>query len=84
MQISINIENESVAKKILWLLTHFKDEGVEVKYTSVPKEPTSNFSEEYLKEHWQELIMTNEDPYVSDDDMLEKAHSEWDNEKYHP
>jgi hypothetical protein len=30
MQIAINFPNEEIAKKVLWLLEHFKQDGVEI------------------------------------------------------
>ena len=30
MQVTINIKNESIADKVLWMLEHFKNDGVEV------------------------------------------------------
>jgi len=30
MQIAINIQDETIAQKVLWMLEHFKNDGVEV------------------------------------------------------
>ena len=30
MQVAVNFENETIAQKVLWMLEHFKDDGVEV------------------------------------------------------
>ncbi len=30
MQIAVNFENDTIAQKVLWMLEHFKDDGVEV------------------------------------------------------
>jgi hypothetical protein len=30
MQIAVNLPNNSIAKKVLWLLEHFKGDGVEI------------------------------------------------------
>ena len=30
MQIAVHFQNEAIAKKVLWLLDHFKNEGVDV------------------------------------------------------
>lgn len=30
MQIAVNFQNETIAQKVLWMLEHFKDDGVEV------------------------------------------------------
>lgn len=30
MQIAVNFKNDEIAKKILWILEHFQNEGVEI------------------------------------------------------
>jgi len=40
MQLNINIPNENIANKVLWLLEHFKSDGVEVKKLSNVNERT--------------------------------------------
>ena len=30
MQIAVNIQNETIAQKVLWMLEHFRNDGVEV------------------------------------------------------
>ena len=30
-----------------------------------------------MKQHWQELVMTHDDPYIDDDDKIEEAHANW-------
>ena len=30
MQIAVNFQNETIAKKVLWMLEHFQNDGVEV------------------------------------------------------
>jgi len=30
MQIAVNFQNETIAQKVLWILEHFKSDGVEV------------------------------------------------------
>jgi len=30
MQITVNFENETIAERVLWILEHFKNDGVEV------------------------------------------------------
>jgi len=30
MQIAINFQNETIAQKVLWVLEHFKNDGVEI------------------------------------------------------
>ncbi len=30
MQIAVNIQNETIAQKVLWMLEHFRNDGVEI------------------------------------------------------
>ncbi len=30
MQVAVNFQNETIAQKVLWMLEHFKNDGVEV------------------------------------------------------
>lgn len=30
MQIAVNFQNETIAEKVLWILEHFQNDGVEV------------------------------------------------------
>ena len=30
MQVAVNFENDTIAQKVLWILEHFKNDGVEV------------------------------------------------------
>ena len=80
MQLILEIENETVAKKILWLLEHFKKDGLDIKQElpNNTKKDVNDYSEEYLRDNWKELVMTNEDPMIDDDDNLEQAHANWD------
>ena len=50
MQIAINFQDETIAQKVLWMLEHFKNDGVEViKIDSDDNTIINNF-EEGLKE----------------------------------
>jgi len=43
------------------------------------KEHVNDYSDEYLRENWKELVITHEDPMINDDDNLEQAHANWNN-----
>ena len=44
MQIAVNFQNESIAQKVLWMLEHFKSDGVEViKLDNTDDEIINNF-----------------------------------------
>ena len=46
MQIEINFQNETIAQKILWMLEHFKNDGLEViKVDSDDNRIINNFKE---------------------------------------
>ena len=46
MQIAINFQNETIAQKILWMLEHFKNDGLEViKVDSDDNRIINNFKE---------------------------------------
>jgi len=46
MQIAVNFENNLIAEKVLWILEHFKNDGVEViKLDNTDTEILDNFRE---------------------------------------
>jgi len=46
MQIAINFQNDSIAQKVLWMLEHFKNDGVEViKLDNADDEIINNFKD---------------------------------------
>jgi len=46
MQIAINFQNEAIAQKVLWILEHFKYDGVEVmQIDDSDEEVINNFKE---------------------------------------
>ena len=46
MQIAINFQNETTAQKVLWMLEHFKNDGVEVvRLDSTDDEIINNFKD---------------------------------------
>lgn len=70
MLLTINIQNESLIDKIIKILEIFKNDGVQI----VKKETLSDikeqeYTDEYLKENWLEMVMTsgdNSDYYKSE------------------
>ena len=61
MLLTINIQNESLIDKIIKILEIFKNDGVQIvkKETLYIKE--QEYTDEYLKENWLEMIMTSGD-----------------------
>jgi len=46
MQIAVNFQNETIAQKVLWMLEHFKGDGVEViKLDTSDTQVINNFKE---------------------------------------
>jgi len=44
MQVAVNFQNETIAQKVLWMLEHFKNDGVEViKIDNTDNEIINNF-----------------------------------------
>ena len=83
MQLVLNIDNKSVAEKILWLLEHFKKDGLKISNSTdmENKLQQQEYSDEYIEQHWRELAMTHEDPGVDDDERLEQAHANWNKDE---
>ena len=46
MQVAVNFQNETIAQKVLWMLEHFKNDGVEViKLDNTDDEVINNFKD---------------------------------------
>ena len=46
MQIAVNFQNETIAQKVLWMLEHFQNDGVEViKLDNSDSEIINNFKD---------------------------------------
>lgn len=89
MQITLDIDNKQVAEHVLWMLNHFKKDGVKInKVEALAPEisstaPTiSNIStderitEQYLKSHWKTLLLKSKsepDYYKSERFKSDKA-----------
>ena len=73
-QLILNIENENILDKLLWMLKHFEDDGVKI--VEEKKQHEKTFSDEYLKENWKEMVMTsgdNSNYYKSDEYYEDRA-----------
>ena len=50
MQIAVNFDNDEIAKKVLWVLEHFQQDGVEIiKIENNDTEILNNFQEGLLE-----------------------------------
>jgi len=98
MQLIVNIQNDSLADKIINILNVFKNDGVKVTLLGNKKEldyedikelvtTKRDFEDDFeaMEEaisNWQKEIMTNEDPDIDDDEVLPQAYWEFNSEKY--
>ena len=63
-------------------LIPFIDKNLESKESIEVEIPLEELlTDEYIKKHWQELIMTSGEPFVDDDERLPEAYSEYLKEK---
>ena len=53
MQILLNIKNEKIFDKLLWMLEHFKSDGVEIVTNNKEK---VKYSDEYIEKNWKSLV----------------------------
>ncbi|MEA3490570.1 MAG: hypothetical protein U9R27_01575 [Campylobacterota bacterium] len=62
MQLSVDIQDNNIAEKILWFLSTFSDKGVKVEKV-VPSKvyDDEEIDEEYLEKNWRELVVTSVD-----------------------
>ena len=81
MQLIVDIQNDSIANKIIDILNVFKDDGVEINQV-VFKENETKFSDEYIKKHWRELGMNTHSANLDDDERLYDAAWEFYSEKH--
>ncbi|MCI0501832.1 MAG: hypothetical protein L0Y61_08855 [Epsilonproteobacteria bacterium] len=57
MQLTINIKNNNTVEKILWMLEHFKSDGVEIiKSDDMKIQDKTIYSDEYIEKNWRELV----------------------------
>lgn len=63
MQISLNIKNENVLDKLLWMLEHFKSDGVEIVNSTKTRENSLPLSDKYISENWKELVSNGLESY---------------------
>jgi len=87
MLISIKIDNDSVAKKVLWFLKHLKGDGVTILQDSDVKsqfqiQPTQ-YTDEYVERNWKELAYNaSGNPKQDDDEVLKEEYGKYLNEKH--
>jgi len=79
MKIVINVLNEEILDKLIWLLKHFEKDGIEI----IKEENTNDeWTDDYIEKHWKELGMKTNSVDLDDDERLYEAAGEFYNEKY--
>lgn len=56
MQITINIKNQNTVEKILWMLEHFKEDGVEIIKSDTMEQDKTVYSDEYIEKNWKSIV----------------------------
>lgn len=83
MQLIVDIKNDSISDKIVWLLKSFQDKGVEVKeIETLESENKTNLSDEYIEKNWREIGMSTHSASLDDDERLYDAAWEFYIEKH--
>lgn len=78
-EIIVTFTNESVREKILYFLSKFEADGVQIQANLQNR---SEFSDEYIEKNWRKIALSTNTAHLNDDEMLEKAHWEHYDEKY--
>jgi coenzyme F420-reducing hydrogenase alpha subunit len=79
-QLTLNITDDKVLDKLLWMLERFKSDGVEIIKTTTKKLDESEFTEEFSKENWKEIISqahVDDNYYKSEQYKIDRA-QDWE------
>lgn len=57
-QLVLEIKDELVKERLLWLLQHFKKDELEI-VNHQPSEQNQAWSDDYIEKNWKELIVTS-------------------------
>jgi hypothetical protein len=82
MQLSVNINDNSIAEKILWFLNSFSSKGVIVKKIDTEDSDKNLLSDEYIEKNWREIGMNTHSSDLDDDERIYEAASEFYSEKH--
>lgn len=71
-QIVLNIHDESLKDRILWFLSCFKSEDIEIQERQSTQEETI-YSEEYIEKNWRKLALgtKSDDAYYKSEQYYE-------------
>lgn len=73
----VDVRNEKILDKLLWVLKHFEKDGVEIAEVGAEEE----WEEEYLEKHWREIGMATHSAHLDDDEELYRACAEYYDEE---
>jgi len=84
MQISIEVKDENIARKILKILDAFVDEGVRVIKDNISSSAKKEvkWTDEYIDKHWREIGMGTHSADLDDDERLYEAAARFYDEKH--
>ena len=74
-QLVLNIKNESIMDKLLWMLDHFKSDGVEIS-------GIKTVDKEYIDKNWREIGMNTHSADLDDNDVKYEAYRVFYAEKH--
>jgi len=67
MQLSVKINDNSVAEKILWFLNSFSNKGVVVKEVTTNSAQEERFSDEFIEKNWEQILSDQLENYDESD-----------------
>ncbi len=80
-KIVLNIHNKDIMDKLLWILRHFENEGIEIIDYKKNLEQ-AKWDEEYVEKHWREIALSTDSADLDDDERLYEAYEEFYHEKH--
>ena len=83
MQLIIDIQNESVAEKVIQYLKTLQDKGVKIVDNTIKQQNEKEMiDDKYIQEHWREMGMNTHSADLDDDERLYDAAVRFYSEKY--
>lgn len=81
-QLVLEIKNEMVKERLLWLLQHFKKDELEIIKDTSALVDSQPWSDEYIEQNWRELALGTQSAELDDDDRLYGAAIRYYDEKH--
>lgn len=72
-EIIVTFTNESIREKILYFLSKFEADGVQIQANS---QNTSEFSDEYVEKNWRKILSNSLESYDYDDERWKLEYGE--------